>query len=265
MIIQTSHPDKALADFVKEYYFILINSDNKPRQIPIIDDCHYDLVFFKEARASFFYGNPQHKIDFENKVFTIHDLSPPYQISFEDSLCFFTIKLQPWVNSYFFSWIGESGIIGIENLDSKPLEFYKIAFEKDFSVEIFGLADRFMLQNRLELTASMKLVKSICEYIHQKKGMVTVRELSTEFGRSRQYLNRTFKKEVLYSLKFYITMVRILDLVKYKSKHSELALTEVCYEYGYFDQPHFINDFKKVCGITPSKFFANLPEFLLRH
>ncbi|MUP46004.1 AraC family transcriptional regulator [Gramella sp. BOM4] len=265
MIIQASLPSKKLYSFIKEYYFIEINSKSESRQNPIIDDCHYDLVFFKEAKARFFYGNPAKKIDFRKRIFTIHDLKPPYKISFEDSLTFFTIKLQPWVNHHFFSWIRENGIIDIENMGIDPGSLYKKVFEKEFSEETFELANIFMSQHDFELTSTMELVRSICEYIQQKKGVISVSQLSEHFGKSRQYLNRTFKNEVMYSLKYYITMVRILNLVKFKASHSQIALTEVCYEYGYFDQAHFINDFKKVCGMSPGKFFSDLPEFLLRH
>jgi AraC-like DNA-binding protein len=126
-------------------------------------------------------------------------------------------------------------------------------------------ADELMLQKNIDLTNSMLFVKSIVQFIEEKKGILTVNELSEHFNKSRQYLNRIFKKEVLYSLKYFITAIRILSLVKYKSKHNDVALTAICYDYGYFDQPHFIADFKKVCGVTPTRFFNNLPEFMLRH
>ena len=116
-----------------------------------------------------------------------------------------------------------------------------------------------------ELSNSILLVKSMCQFIEEKNGIISVIELSEHFNKSRQYLNRVFKKEVLYTLKQYITTVRIVSLVKYKSKNNNIALTAICYDYGYFDQSHFIADFKKVCGVTPTHFFNNLPEFMLRH
>ncbi len=127
------------------------------------------------------------------------------------------------------------------------------------------MAEAFMRNALEQLTPSMELVRTICETIYEKRGMVTVNELSDQFQRSRQYLGKIFKKEVMYSLKKFIITVRILDLVKYRAKHAEVSFTELSYDYGYFDQPHFINDFKKVCGVAPLEFFNNLPEFLLRH
>lgn len=35
------------------------------------------------------------------------------------------------------------------------------------------------------------------------------------------------------------------------------TLTEIAYESGYFDQNHFIKDFKDLVGITPKEFLTN--------
>lgn len=264
LITKTSLPNETLLSLVKEYYYIQIDSNNSAKKIPIIDDCSYDFIFFKEANATFLSGSTQKKHRINKKIITIHNLKPPYKIIFKNSLTFFTIKLQPWANSYFFSNLDKSGIISLESYSPHLLQFYQEVFKKEDCLEIFDLADDLMLNNKFNLTKSMHFVKNVCNLIEEKKGIVTVNELSEHFNVSRQYLNRTFKREVLYSLKYYITSVRILNLVKYKSKHKDVTLIKICYDYGYFDQSHFIYDFKKVCGITPSRFFNNLPEFILR-
>ena len=121
-----------------------------------------------------------------------------------------------------------------------------------------------MTDKMVELTPSMELVRELCNYIYEKQGKVTVNQLSEDFNKSRQYLGKVFKKEVMYPLKKFIITVRILDLVRFRAKNPDVSLTQLSYDYGYFDQAHFINDFKKVCGVKPLQFFNNLPEFLLR-
>ena len=111
----------------------------------------------------------------------------------------------------------------------------------------------------------MEFVKALCLYIYDKEGVLTVNDLSAVFNKSRQYLNKVFKQEVMYGLKKFIITVRILALVKYKVKNTDISLTQLSYAYGYFDQSHFIRDFKNVCGVTPRHFFNNIPEFMLRH
>lgn len=98
----------------------------------------------------------------------------------------------------------------------------------------------------------MLFVKSVCETIFKLEGKVAVNDLCNEFGKSRQYLNRAFKQEVFYSLKHFIITVRILSLIKFKLNENSITLTELCYDYGYFDQSHFIRDFKRVLVLLPN-------------
>ncbi|MEC7772627.1 MAG: helix-turn-helix transcriptional regulator [Bacteroidota bacterium] len=265
VVISVYHPKKPLDILFRECYYIHIGEGNQQRPIPVIDDCCYDLVFFKEASGTFYYGSEVQEVPINSKVFTIHQARPPYKVKAKDSLTFFTIKLQPWANAYFFSSLLGSGVVDINGLNNQWGGFYQQVFELDNTDDQFALAERFMEEMQFSLTPSMELVREICEYVYKNEGKVTVNQLSEHFNRSRQYLGKVFKKEVMYPLKKFIITVRILDLVKYKSKNPDVSLTQLSYDYGYFDQPHFINDFKKVCGVKPLQFFNNLPEFMLRH
>lgn len=39
-----------------------------------------------------------------------------------------------------------------------------------------------------------------------------------------------------------------------KSKNENISLTELAYESAYYDQSHFISDFRKMTGLTPNNF-----------
>lgn len=263
MTITAHHPKGSRYQIFRECYYIHLAGDHGTGQIPVIDDCCYDFVFFKEASGAFYYGEDPQKVVIRSKVFTIHDVTPPYRIEAAGSLTFFTIKLQPWVNAHFFASLQESGVVDIA--DVQLLSLHQTVFETEGVSDKFSLAEQFMCDKVFEFTSSIELVRELCNYIYEKRGKVTVNQLSEHFDKSRQYLGKVFKKEVMYTLKKFIITVRILDLVKFKAKNPDISLTQLSYDYGYFDQAHFINDFKKVCGVAPLQFFKNLPEFLLRH
>ena len=42
--------------------------------------------------------------------------------------------------------------------------------------------------------------------------------------------------------------------------HSKTSLTEIALKGGYFDQAHFIKDFKTFSGYKPGDFFISIPE-----
>jgi len=265
MIIKTPSPDKDLQDFIKEYYYIHLSPSEKIKEIPIVDDCCHDMIVFKEAEAEFFYGEETKVEVINHHVFTILGVHAPYRLKFKDSLTFFTIKVHPWMNRYFFSDIEGKGIINLE-LYRPQLESLYQYLEKNGDIDkIVKTANNIFLNQSISMSPSIVFARSVCEFIYDKKGILKVNEISLNFKRSRQYINKVFRQEVMCSLKTFIVAVRIVALVKHKAKHKSISLTRLSYDFGYFDQAHFINDFKKVCGLTPSQYFGDLPEFMLRH
>jgi AraC-like DNA-binding protein len=44
-------------------------------------------------------------------------------------------------------------------------------------------------------------------------------------------------------------------IIQMKKKFSNVNLYQLAFESGYFDQAHFVHDFKNLTGTTPSDFF----------
>lgn len=261
----STEPIISLKDIIKEYYWLRFTAKDNRTKIPVIDDCSYDFVFHKEKNAILNYDTNETSVNCNSEIFTIHQLTPPYSIKFDNELTFFTVKLQPWMNGHFFSMINGNGVIDLTKFKIFNNDLKRQIFGQSKPNEKFSIINDYFLNLNINLSKNQIFVKEICEFIIKNKGLTSVNELSHNFQKSRQYLNKIFKIEVLYSLKKYITSVRILDLVHYKIAHPKTSLTEITYLYQYFDQAHFIKDFKNICGINPKIFFDNLPEFLLRH
>lgn len=265
MFIESRLPDPSLAHLVKEYYYFSTGPLARARFVPVIDDGCYDIIFFKEQDSDLIWGPDQSVMHIPYRVFTIHQLKPPYKIRFGEQLTFFTIKVQPWANAHFFSPLEQPGIIDLLPIYPEFEGHHKILLGRTPLSEKFAGADGLINSANQALSPSAQWVRTICEAIYRDRGMISVQELSDRFGRSRQYLNKAFRQQVLYSLKQFILTVRIMDLVKYRIGNPDISMTELCYRYDYFDQPHFNRDFKRICGVTPTQFFGNLPEFMLRH
>jgi len=61
MIISVHQPNETLGTIFKECYYLQMDANVGPRRIPVIDDCCYDLVFFKEASGAFYFGEDSRK------------------------------------------------------------------------------------------------------------------------------------------------------------------------------------------------------------
>ncbi|WP_165944046.1 hypothetical protein, partial [Aquimarina spinulae] len=155
--------------------------DTTVKYVPVIDDCCYDFVFFKECNSVLTYGEKQSTFPIPFKVFTIHDLSPPYTLKFETSLTFFTIKVQPWANAHFFSYLDTSGIIDLSLEKTGILEVQEQFFKDILISDRCTIADDFIKEQNLILSSSALFVKDICEYIYNVKGMTSVNLLSEKY------------------------------------------------------------------------------------
>ena len=169
------------------------------------------------------------------------------------------------MNRYFFKKLEPNGIVNLEDYDATLMHMYNQLDEGMAFNHLVNKANDLFLTKEIALTPKMNFTRELCEFIMKKDGLVKVTDIAHHFNKSRQYINKTFRQEVMCSLKTFITAMKIMALVKQKMKVTNLSLTELSYDYGYYDQAHFINDFKKVCGVKPRYYFENLPEFILRH
>lgn len=88
----------------------------------------------------------------------------------------------------------------------------------------------------------------IVQYIFNKKGMLSVKELSDVFPYSERSIERIFNKEVGASPYHFICLVRFNFIIRELEKEDRKSLKELIEEYDYFDQSHFEKDFKKFLG-----------------
>ncbi|MEX0362515.1 MAG: helix-turn-helix domain-containing protein, partial [Allomuricauda sp.] len=73
----------------------------------------------------------------------------------------------------------------------------------------------------------------------------------------RRQLERKFAKQVGISPKQLGKVIRLQSALKMLLNKEEDKLTTIAYENAYFDQAHFIKDFKEFTGTNPSEFLGN--------
>jgi AraC-like DNA-binding protein len=104
--------------------------------------------------------------------------------------------------------------------------------------------------------------------IERSAGRLRVIELAREAGIGVRQLERRFRDRVGLSPKRLATIVRFQRAFGAIAAGSDATLTEIAHDSGYFDQSHFIRDFRRLAGCSPSRFFRDEGEmgrlFVLR-
>jgi AraC-like DNA-binding protein len=95
------------------------------------------------------------------------------------------------------------------------------------------------------------LVQAAAEQVRERKGQLSVEELCRQLGVNYKWLERNFRKQMGITPKTYISTIRFLHAY-INTGGREANLTHVALEHGYYDQNHFIKEFRKHTGRTPS-------------
>lgn len=93
---------------------------------------------------------------------------------------------------------------------------------------------------------------------------LSIDELSGSLGISSRALLKMFKKYIGMSPSYYRSISRFNKAANLLLRDPNVSLTKIAYECGYFDQSHFIKDFRKFGNISPSEFLeqrANGSDF----
>jgi AraC-like DNA-binding protein len=104
-----------------------------------------------------------------------------------------------------------------------------------------------------------KEIMSAVNFIIQNNGAVNIAALSGQCYLSTRQFERKFKECSGFSPKLFSRITRFQSaLSEYGNKNK--SLTHIAYDCGYYDQSHFIHDFKEFSGYQPGDYFAGHAE-----
>lgn len=87
---------------------------------------------------------------------------------------------------------------------------------------------------------------------------VTVATVADSLGISRQYLNRLTKKELGYTAKETLRVIRFNSVLQDFHGNALISINETAHRRGYYDVPHLDHEFKTFSGCTPKAYLASL-------
>ncbi|MGJ8663003.1 MAG: helix-turn-helix domain-containing protein [Marinicella sp.] len=98
------------------------------------------------------------------------------------------------------------------------------------------------------------VIDECVEQILIRKGQVQLEFLEMKAKLSTSHFRKRFREEVGLAPKTFIKIIRVNSMLPILLNNRKHRLVDIGYEYGYFDQSHFIKEFKSVVGCTPKHF-----------
>ena len=259
MPVYFASPSKTLAPFIKRYWAIenVLNKDDRCVQ-RIIPTGLTELLLYFTQRPKILNNN---KYLSDNVALYGHQ-NDFYDIELTGDLSVFSIVFQPQGLMQFFKFplheiynlnvplkhlIGQTGR-DLEEKMSKATTFH----QRVNIVETY-------LWNLLKtnfVDFEFRRINHIVELIRQTYGNTNISQLASEACLCRRQFERIFAEHVGISPKQYLKIIRFQYALFQRQLNENLDMIDLSYKSGYFDQSHFINDFKSLCGLTPKQYFT---------
>ncbi len=90
---------------------------------------------------------------------------------------------------------------------------------------------------------------------------LTLQSLVSQVGYSQKHLIHLFKKHLGVSPKTYLRILRFQKAIQEIGQRGDIEWTHLAIDCGYYDQAHFINDFKNFSGFTPEEYLRRQKSF----
>jgi AraC-like DNA-binding protein len=119
------------------------------------------------------------------------------------------------------------------------------------------IIETFLLDKLYQESTIESIVKTTVETLLSTKGSVAINAILNDQSSKRRQLERYFKKQIGISPKQLGKVIRLQATLQMMVNQESETLTEIAYENDYFDQNHFIKDFKEFVGITPKEFLGH--------
>lgn len=243
-------PNKVLQPFIKRY--MIIESEYGMNNT-ILPDTSIVMAFRYKGQVSYSEAGVENSFPFSvisgirNSARIIHysQQAATLLIVFEEggAAAFFKMPLHEL-----------SGLsIALDDLAPHQYIEEKLAEAKTHQERI-AIVEQFLL-SQLQIQTNDALIANAIQQIYSSKGDIKIKNMLQTLPISRDPFEKRFRRITGTSPKHFSTIVRLRHLIDHYSPAK--SLTDMAYAAGYFDQSHFIKDFRQFTGQTPHEFFKS--------
>lgn len=259
MNYQTFEPGHDLTTLIKCFWTLESPKQEVPEKQIIIPDGCIEMIFhygdlFKQ------YTEGDNSI-IQPRCFVIGQLTRPLAIEATGTTGIFSVRFHP------------NGFLPFATMPIKAMENTAVSLVKLFgnkgqdleekvlttssTLERIEIIETFLLERLTHKETVDRIVKSVVETILTANGQLSVDELSRQTHINRRQLERKFSLSIGLSPKQLCKTIRLQAIFKMLLNKQFTSLTALAYANEYYDQAHFIKDFKELTGFTPKEFYGN--------
>lgn len=252
MKLTTYAPSRELQSFIKCYYLSESEYTKQIEDVFFADGC-VEVVF--HLGLDFYRGDVK-----ESWAKVIGQITQPLTMRAKGTGKSFGIWFWPHTFSLFTGIpVNEFNdkAISLDNIFERSfIDFVKNAvYENDMECLIKGV--NAYLVSRLEIpsnTFRASVAAYAVQHILTERAFTDLSKLAQDCNITTRNLQKIFRDKIGFSPKFFMRIARFQYALQNLARCPIDSLTALTYRAGYYDQAHFIREFKEFTGMTPSQF-----------
>ena len=130
---------------------------------------------------------------------------------------------------------------------------------------MFVLVEMFLLRQagaRLSPDVSSRCVEYAVSSILSQPNRLVFQQLSLQIGYSQKHFIDMFKQHVGIAPKQYMKIMRFQNAVFQIEQDTSVYWSAIAIRNGFYDQAHFIHEFKNFSGFTPGEYIQRKSDTL---
>jgi AraC-like DNA-binding protein len=125
---------------------------------------------------------------------------------------------------------------------------------------LIACAEQFLCARLPPPDDQLALIDRVVEQVAADRSITRVAEIAHRVGVSQRSLQRLFRQYAGVGPKWMIRRYRLLEAADQLAHGGGVDLPGLAQALGYFDQAHFINDFRAAVGSTPAEYTQRRAE-----
>lgn len=260
MNYQTFQPHPDLESLVKCYWTLEVPAQTDVQRQRIIPDGCIEMAFILADDIKRYTSQDDYIL--QPRAMVLGQTIDPFYIEPTGRVNTFAIRFYPYGFANFVT-IPSKNLVNKETpltllfgeMPAKELE-EKMKRATDAQQRIDIIED-FLLDKLKNKTTIDTIVKSTIDMIMSTKGSAAINTILKDNLSKRRQLERKFIQQIGISPKQLGKVIRLQTALKLLLNRQTEKLTEIAYESEYYDQSHFIKDFKEFTGTNPKEFLGD--------
>ncbi len=257
MKYETYQPHADLDSLVKCYWTLEVPPEAASEKQRIIPDGCIEMIFVLGDDIRRYTGDDTFII--QPRAMILGQISEPFFVEPTGAVHSFAVRFYPYG---LFGFLAVP-LVGLANRETPINDLFGehagTSLAKDIGAaadtkERIDIIEHFLLRRLAEDTVIDEVVRSTIDTLFLTNGSAQIKSILDGGPAQRRQLERKFVNQVGTSPKQLGKVIRMQTALKMLLNQEPTSLTEIAYESAYYDQAHFIKDFKEFTGLSPGAF-----------